>query len=209
MCTYCGCNVVLARRPERADLYLDRLAREMDLVRARLKGRHRVSQLHLGGGTPTFLDEPRLLRLWAELTARFEILPDAEVALEIDPVVTSTEQLSLLRGLGFNRVSMGIQDFTPEVQRAVGRIQTVDQTRALYEHARGLGYSGINFDLIYGLPYQRPETFQQTLDRVLEMAPDRVAVFGYAHVPWMRPHQRRFDEASIPSPTASRCSPWR
>ena len=200
MCTYCGCNVVVARRRDRADRYLDHLVRELDLVCARLGRRRRVAQLHLGGGTPTFLDERQLLRLWAAITDRFQVARDAEVALEIDPVVTTTEQLALLRGFGFNRVSMGVQDFTPEVQEYVGRIQSVEQTRHLYDYARLLGYRGINFDLIYGLPKQREETFARTLDRVLEMGPDRVAVFSYAHVPWMRPHQRRFDEALLPRP---------
>jgi oxygen-independent coproporphyrinogen III oxidase len=200
MCLYCGCNVVIARRPERADAYLDHLARELDLVCAKLPARRRVSQLHLGGGTPTFLDERRLLRLVRELRSRFELLPDAEVALEIDPVVTRREQLALLRGAGFNRVSLGVQDFTPEVQETVGRVQTFEQTRDLFEYARWLGYSGINFDLIYGLPRQRLETFERTLELVVGLGPDRVAVFAYAHVPWMRPHQRRLDEALLPGP---------
>jgi len=200
MCRYCGCNVVLARQHHRADRYIDYLAREMDLVCAHLPRRRRVVQLHLGGGTPTFLDERQLSRLWSEITDRFQIDPRAEVALEVDPVVTSIQQLELLRGLGFNRVSMGVQDFTPEVQQYVGRVQPVELTSALYEGARRLGYQGINFDLIYGLPMQRPETFAATLDQVLQMAPDRVAVFSYAHVPWMRPHQRAFDEALLPTP---------
>jgi len=200
MCTYCGCNVVVARRRERADRYIDYLAQEMDLVCAHLPRRRRVIQLHLGGGTPTFLAEEQLLRLWAEITARFAVEREGEVALEIDPVVTSTEQLALLRGLGFNRVSMGVQDFTPEVQQYIGRVQSVELTRRLHDYSRRLGFRGINFDLIYGLPKQRLETFNTTLDRVLEMAPDRVAVFSYAHVPWMRPHQRAFDEALLPPP---------
>ena len=200
MCTYCGCNVVVSRRPDKADRYVDYLAREMDLVCARLPGRRSVIQLHVGGGTPTFLDETQLQRLWREIRARFELLPGAEVALEIDPVVTTTEQLALLRGLGFNRVSMGIQDFTPEVQRAVGRIQSVTHTRRLLEYARQVGFAGINVDLIYGLPLQRVETFLRTVDLVLDMAPDRAAVFGYAHVPWMRPNQRKLRTEDIPGP---------
>ena len=200
MCSYCGCNVVISKRQDKADKYIEALAREMDLVCEHLPTRRGVAQLHLGGGTPTFLDEPQLLRLWSEITARFEVLRDAEVALEIDPVVTTTEQLALLRGMGFSRVSMGIQDFTPEVQQATGRVQTVAQTRRLFDYARGLGYSGINVDLIYGLPLQREETFARTLDRVIEFGPDRVAVFGYAHVPWMRPNQKKFNEQELPGP---------
>ena len=200
MCTYCGCNVVITRRPDKADRYIDYLAREMDLVCRQLPRRRSVIQLHLGGGTPTFLGELQLLRLWDEVRARFTLLPGAEVALEIDPVVTSTQQLALLRGMGFNRVSMGIQDFTPQVQQAVGRVQSAAATWRLLRYARELGYGGINVDLIYGLPHQREQTFASTLDRVIEMRPDRVAVFGYAHVPWMRPHQKQLDEAAIPGP---------
>jgi len=200
MCTYCGCNVVVARRQERADLYLNHLALELDQVAHHLPRRRRVIQLHLGGGTPTFLAEEQLLRLWTLIRERFDVDGTGEIALEIDPVVTRTEQLALLRGMGFNRVSMGIQDFTPEVQEYVGRVQSVELTRRLYDYARRLGFRGINFDLIYGLPRQRPETFSRTLDHVLEMAPDRVAVFSYAHVPWMRPNQRAFDESLLPSP---------
>jgi oxygen-independent coproporphyrinogen III oxidase len=200
MCTYCGCNVVIARRQDRADLYLDYLIREIDRICEFLPRRRGVSQFHLGGGTPTFLDERQLLRLWRSITDRFSFERGAEVALEIDPVVTTAEQLALLRGMGFNRVSMGVQDFTPEVQEYVGRVQSVEQTRRLYDYARFLGYRGINFDLIYGLPKQREETFGKTLDLVLQMGPDRVAIFSYAHVPWMRPHQRRFDEALLPRP---------
>ena len=198
MCSYCGCNVVVARRQGRADLYLDHLEQELDLICARLPHRRSLIQLHLGGGTPTFLNETQLSRLWSLIRGRFTLLPGAEVALEIDPVVTSPGQLDLLRSFGFNRVSMGVQDFTPEVQERIGRVQTVAQTQALYEHARDLGFRGINFDLIFGLPRQRLDTFQQTLDRVLEMRPDRVAAFGYAHVPWMRSAQRKFTEEELP-----------
>ncbi len=202
MCSYCGCNVVVARRQERADLYLDYLERELDLLCERLTSRRSLIQLHLGGGTPTYLNEAQLTRLWSLISDRFTPAEGAEIALEIDPVVTTTDQLDLLRGFGFNRVSMGIQDFTPEVQERVGRVQTVELTRALYQHARDLGFGGINFDLIFGLPRQRLDTFQATLDRVLEMGPDRVAVFGYAHVPWMKPNQRGFTEQELPDAVA-------
>jgi oxygen-independent coproporphyrinogen-3 oxidase len=198
MCSYCGCNVVVARRPERADKYIDYLRREMDLVCRLLPSRRRISQLHWGGGTPTFLSEEQIVRLWSEITTRFTLEPHAEVALEIDPLVTSRAQLALLRQLGFNRLSMGIQDFAPDVQAYIGRIQPVEKTRQLYQAARELGFGGINFDLIYGLPKQEPQSFSATLDTVIAMGPDRVAVFGYAHVPWMRPQQRVFDEGLIP-----------
>jgi oxygen-independent coproporphyrinogen III oxidase len=199
MCTFCGCTVIVTNREERIDRYLDYVVKELDLVVAHLPTRRKVGQLHLGGGTPTFLSVAQLSRLWEEVTKRFDILPDAEVALEADPCVTTKEQLDLLRGFGFSRISMGVQDFTPEVQEYVNRIQPEDQTRELYEHARKLGFRGINFDLIFGLPKQQPETFAKTLDAIVDMRPDRIALFSYAHVPWIRPHQRKFDEALLPN----------
>ena len=158
-------------------------------------------KLHLGGGTPTSLDEAQLPRLWDMLMRRFTMVAGAEVALEVDPRVTTEGQLRLLRRLGFNRLSMGVQDFTPEVQAAVNRIQPYDLTARLFELGRELGFSSINIDLIYGLPNSKAETFQETLDLVIGMRPDRVAVFNYAHVPWLRPHQRKIDERALPMAT--------
>jgi oxygen-independent coproporphyrinogen-3 oxidase len=198
MCRYCGCSVVVTGQSQKVDRYLDYLAREMDLVTARLPHRRRVDQLHLGGGTPTWLDVRQLERLWQLISARFTIVAEADLALEVDPRVTSPEQLALLRRCGFARVSMGVQDFTPEVQDAIGRHQSVELTEALYRAARELGYRTINFDLVYGLPRQRLETFALTLDQALRLRPDRLALFSYAHVPWMRPHQRAIDEAELP-----------
>src|SRR5690606_12805904 len=142
---------------------------------------------------PTFLSLEQIERAFNALFTRFRLLPDAEVAIEIDPVVTSREQLALLRRLGFNRLSMGVQDFDPVVQRAVNRIQPADETEALVAYARELGFSGINFDLIYGLPHQSPESWARTLEQVLAMRPDRMAVYSFAYVPEVRPHQRRID----------------
>jgi oxygen-independent coproporphyrinogen III oxidase len=190
-CTFCGCNVVIAKDPRRADEYLEHLRLEMELVAAKLGRRRRFAQLHFGGGTPTFLDEAQLERLWGDISSRFSAAEGAEIAIEIDPAVTSKEQLSLLRSFGFNRISMGVQDFDPAVQRAVNRIQSFESTRDLLEHARALGFSGINFDLIYGLPLQTPASWAKTLDRVLALAPDRAAVYSFAWVPNARPHQRR------------------
>lgn len=198
MCSYCGCNVVVSRNREKHEEYLEVLLQELDLVAAHLGRRNRLSQIHYGGGTPTSLDEELLLRLWHKIREHFEVVPDAEVAVEIDPVVTRREQIALLRGMGFNRLSLGVQDFTPEVQRAVNRIQTVEETEALVTYARHLGYKGINFDLIYGLPLQKMETFERTIDEVLRLSPDRVAIFSYAHVPEARPNQRRIDASTLP-----------
>lgn len=198
MCTYCGCNVVISSNREKHAEYVEVVRAEIDMVADRLGRRNRILQLHYGGGTPTSLDEALLLRLWDKITERFEIRRDAEVAIEVDPVVTSREQLALLRGMGFNRLSLGVQDFTPEVQRAVNRLQTVEETEALVEYARKLGYRGINFDLIYGLPHQKLETFAQTIDEVIRIRPDRLAIFSYAHVPHLRAHQRKIDERTLP-----------
>jgi oxygen-independent coproporphyrinogen III oxidase len=200
MCTFCGCNALVSRNPARADRYLDAIEREVGLVAPHLSARRSVSRLHLGGGTPTTLTEAQLLRLWRILTAQFEIRADAEVALEIDPAVTSIGQLRLLRELGFNRISMGVQDFDPCVQRAVNRIQSVEETKRLVDAARELGYRSVSLDLICGLPKQSPEGWSRTLREVIAMAPDRLAVFSFAYVPDLKPHQRRLVQADLPAP---------
>lgn len=201
MCTYCGCHVIISRNHDKFSLYLDHVEKELELTAAALPRRRTVAQLHYGGGTPTSLNEAQLERLWGMLTKHFTLAPGAEVALEVDPCVTTEGQMRLLRRLGFNRVSMGVQDFTPEVQQAVNRIQPYDLTKRLYDLCRELGFGSINLDLIYGLPYQTPDNFQETLDKVIGLRPDRVAVFNFAHVPWIRPHQRRIDEATLPVTT--------
>ncbi|MFN7952694.1 MAG: oxygen-independent coproporphyrinogen III oxidase [bacterium] len=202
MCTFCGCSVVIRRDHEAAAPYLERLRREIELVAERLPDRRKVVQLHWGGGTPNFLSEARMGALFETITRHFTLTPDAEVALEIDPRTASPSQIDFLRGLGFNRVSMGIQDFTPEVQQAVNRIQPEAMTRSIFDRARERGFESINVDLIYGLPFQTEETFQRTLDAVVNMAPDRVAVFSFAYVPWLKPHQRKIDAASMPATEA-------
>lgn len=190
-CTFCGCNVVVAKDPTRVDRYLEYIAKELHLVAGALGERRTVSQLHWGGGTPTFLDNDQLTRLFRLLTQFFTLTPDAEVAIEIDPRVTRLDQLDTLRGLGFNRISLGVQDVDPEVQEAIGRHQTLAETQRIYRHARALGFSGINFDLIYGLPAQTSETWNQTLEEVVALAPDRLAIYGFAYVPQVKPHQKR------------------
>ncbi len=202
MCTFCGCSVVIRRDHEAAAPYLARLIREIELVAERLPDRRRVVQLHWGGGTPNFLSEKRMGALFEAITKHFTLLPDAEVALEVDPRTASPSQVDFLRGLGFNRMSMGIQDFTPEVQQAVNRIQPEAMTRQIFDRARDRGFESINCDLIYGLPFQSEETFQRTLDTVVDMGPDRLAVFSFAFVPWLKPHQRKIDPATMPETTA-------
>jgi oxygen-independent coproporphyrinogen-3 oxidase len=198
MCRFCGCNVIATHDQTRADAYLDTLAKEVALVAGRLPHRRTVTQLHWGGGTPTFLDEKQLARCHAIIAEHFQFAPDAEKAVEIDPAVTTRSQVTALAGMGFNRISMGVQDFTPAVQQAVGRIQGEKETAELVRRARELGFRGVNLDLIYGLPYQTLDTWQDTLRRILAIRPDRLAVFGYAHVPWAKPHQRLMPAAALP-----------
>ena len=199
-CAYCGCNVVITRHRDVAAQYLDYLDREIDMLAAHLPDRRRISQLHWGGGTPTYYTAPQLERVFARLTRHFTFTPDAEIGVEIDPRVTSTEQLSTLRQHGFNRLSMGVQDFAPEVQQAVNRIQSYEQTKTLVDHARAQGFRSINIDLIYGLPYQTIDGFSRTLDQVLTMRPERVAVYSFAFVPWMKAHMKHLPEDSLPGP---------
>ncbi|HEU4385656.1 MAG TPA: oxygen-independent coproporphyrinogen III oxidase [Anaeromyxobacteraceae bacterium] len=198
MCRFCGCNVVATHDQTRADAYLDTLAKEVALVAGHLPRRRTVSQLHWGGGTPTFLDERQLARCHAILAERFQFTPDVEKAVEIDPAITTKSQVTALAGMGFNRISMGVQDFDHKVQETVGRIQGEKETAELVQHARQLGFRGVNLDLIYGLPYQTLDTWKDTLRRIVAIRPDRLAVFGYAHVPWAKPHQRLMPAAALP-----------
>lgn len=198
LCLYCACNVVITRRsPEE---YLGLVEREAELASAALGRRVPVTQLHLGGGTPTYLSPADLRRVHGSLAARFDLSALQEAAVEVDPRATTREQLETLAELGWNRASFGVQDFDPRVQEAIHREQSVEETRELVEAARALGFKGINVDLIYGLPFQRLETFQRTLDEVLALRPDRVALYAYAHVPWLRPAQASFDRRGFPRP---------
>ena len=199
-CLYCGCNVVVTRKREVDRRYLGFLEREIREVARRLGGRRTLRQLHWGGGTPTYLEPDAMRRLQSVVRGEFDLEPDAEVAIEIDPRVTSADHLEAIRDLGFNRLSVGVQDFTPAVQQAVNRIQPYEETLALVERARALGLGSINVDLIYGLPLQTPETFQRTLDQVLSLRPDRLAVYSYAHMPWIKVQQKRIVEEQLPTP---------
>lgn len=198
MCRFCGCNVIATHDRSRADAYLDVLEQEVALVAAHLPTRRTVSQLHWGGGTPTFLDEKQLARCHAILARHFQFLPDAEQAIEIDPAITTRSQVDLLAKLGFNRISMGVQDFNQKVQETVGRIQGEKETADLVAAARAAGFRGVNLDLIYGLPYQTGATWKDTLERILHIHPDRMAVFGFAYVPWSKPHQKLLPQEALP-----------
>jgi oxygen-independent coproporphyrinogen-3 oxidase len=203
-CAYCGCAVVATKKRDVAVTYLDYLGREITKLAAALGGRRRVVQYHWGGGTPTYLTPTQIARLDGIVRRHFDIATDAEQAIEIDPRVTTREHLTLLRGLGFNRLSFGVQDFSETVQQAIQRRQSEAETRALYWFAREAGFSSINFDLVYGLPRQTVPTFARTLASVADMLPDRIAVYSYAHVPWLRPNQKAIDPLDLPDADTKR-----
>jgi len=192
LCLYCGCNVVISKRHEVASPYLDRLRRELDWVIAGIDRTRKVEQLHWGGGTPTYLSPAQAEDLFGYINDRFSFSPTAEISIEIDPRATSEEHCRTLRRAGFNRISMGIQDFDPLVQKTIHRVQPFEETKRLFDYCRELGFESINIDLIYGLPHQTAESFGDTVDKIIEMNPDRIAVFSYAHVPWMKKQQGSF-----------------
>jgi oxygen-independent coproporphyrinogen-3 oxidase len=202
LCYYCACNKIVTRHHERAAPYLDAVERELALVVAELGSGRAVSQLHLGGGSPTFLSDIELTRFMAVLGRSFDVTPDSELSIEVDPRTVTPARLAHLRGLGFNRLSFGVQDFDAEVQRAVHRVQSFEMVRDLMVSARALGYVSINADLICGLPKQTPASLRRTIELVRELRPDRIALYAYAHLPARFKPQRRIDAADLPSPAA-------
>ncbi len=202
LCYYCGCHKIVTRTPGVAAEYLQYVFREAALHSALYDRDRPVTQLHLGGGTPTYLSDEEMSGLMAGLGREFSLLKDGEreYSLEIDPRTTGTETLPLLADLGFNRLSMGIQDFDPKVQRAVNRVQEVGHTLGLISQAREVGFISVSVDLIYGLPHQSLESFQKTLDLIVEAKPDRIATYNYAHLPRMFKAQRLIREEDLPSP---------
>lgn len=192
LCLYCGCNVVINKNHEVTVPYFEHIKREIDWVSEETSRSRPVEQLHWGGGTPTYLTPAQIENLYSYIAARFSISDTAEISLEVDPRVTTFEHLSAMRRVGFNRVSMGIQDFDPLVQKTIHRIQPYEETRRLYDQCLALGFESINVDLIYGLPHQTADSFTDTVEKIITMRPDRIAVFSYAHVPWMKKQQGSF-----------------
>lgn len=200
LCWYCGCTKVITRDPSTADRYLEMLEMEMDRTIALLGGSEEVVQLHFGGGTPTFLQPDQLERLGRALHDRFRISDETEFSVEIDPRRCERERIDVLRQIGCNRASVGVQDTDGAVQRAIHRNQTFDQTRQVTGWLREAGIESINVDLIYGLPKQTPGTFRITIEEILELEPDRLALYSYAHLPDRMPSQRLLDERDLPRP---------
>jgi oxygen-independent coproporphyrinogen-3 oxidase len=199
LCYYCACNKIITKHKDRAATYLRYLTREVALHTAHLGLGQSVSQLHLGGGTPTFLSDDELRELMHMLRRHFEFVPGGEYSVEVDPRTVDEKRLAVLAELGFNRLSFGVQDFDPAVQKAVHRVQPAQQVFDLVGAARRLGFESVNVDLIYGLPLQTPESFERTLAQVNELRPDRIALYAYAHLPERFKPQRRIHAAELPA----------
>jgi oxygen-independent coproporphyrinogen III oxidase len=192
LCLFCACNVIIQKDHKVAPPYLEILKKEIDRVSLSVSRSRPVVQFHWGGGTPTYLTPTQIEDLFSFTRERFSFAPDAELGIEVDPRVTTRAHLEVLRKLGFNRLSMGVQDFHPEVQKTIHRIQPYELTRDLVQNARALGFDSINMDLIYGLPHQDAARFTATVNQVISINPDRIALFSYAHVPWLKKQQGSF-----------------
>ncbi len=199
LCYFCGCNMILTRNRDRIRHYIQYLKMEIDLVSSGLSPGRKACQLHWGGGTPTSLNPEEITELIVAIHAAFNFHGDVEASCEIDPRALTKAHLSALRSGGFNRISMGVQDFDERVQKAVNRIQSEDLTRKVVAWVHELGFHSFNLDLMYGLPFQSADSFEQTLDVVIEISPDRIALFNFAYVPWLKKHQRAIRPETLPS----------
>ena len=202
LCHYCGCNTAVTRSYKAVASYVDCLEREIELVTQNLPGRMDVSHIHWGGGTPTILSPDDLQRISRRLGATFDIQAGAEVAVEIDPRTITLDHVEALAACGLNRASLGVQDFDPRVQETIRRVQSFEQTAKVADWLRQAGVSGLNLDLMYGLPFQTVESVVRSVELALRLDPDRIALFGYAHVPWMKRHQALLPEESLPDAVA-------
>jgi oxygen-independent coproporphyrinogen-3 oxidase len=199
LCYYCACNKIITKHRSKAAIYLEYLYKEMDLVVAQVGKGLPVSQLHFGGGTPTFLSDAELSALLKAIRERFKLTPGGEFSIEVDPRTINAQRLSHLHEIGFSRLSFGVQDFDLAVQKSVNRVQPAEQVFELVAQSRAMGFDSINVDLIYGLPKQSVSTFDKTLEQVVALSPDRIALYAYAHLPARFKPQRRIDSAAIPS----------
>jgi len=200
LCYFCGCNMIITRNRSRIQEYIKNLKNEIDMLRTYIKNGRKVVQLHWGGGTPTHLDPDEITDLITYINKSFDFSPFAEEGCEIDPRGLTKQHLEALKNGGFNRISMGVQDFNEKVQKAVNRIQPEEMTRQVVNWVRELGFQSINLDLIYGLPFQSLDSFAKTVDAIIDISPDRIAVFNYAHVPWMKKHMALIKPEDLPAP---------
>ena len=202
ICYYCACNKIITKDHGRSAKYLKYLGKELQMQAAALEGTRDVVQLHWGGGTQTFLSNEEMRRLMGMIGEHFRLIPNGEYSIEVDPRKVDAETVALLGELGFNRMSVGVQDFDPAVQHAVNRIQSLDETQQVIEAARASGFKSVSVDLIYGLPKQNVISFNHTLEQVIRLSPDRLSIYNYAHLPALAKPQRRISEADLPSPDA-------
>jgi oxygen-independent coproporphyrinogen III oxidase len=200
LCWYCGCTTVITPKQSASATYLDYLEKEMALVAQDSNPKRKVVQIHWGGGSPSFLLPDEIRRLGEMTRSRFNVAPDVEASIEVDPRRINRDHIQAMREAGFNRASLGVQDNDPRVQKAVHRVQPRELTEQVAGWIREAGFQSLNIDLIYGLPFQTPESFAKTLEEILALKPDRFAVFNYAHVPWIKPHQRIFKDGMLPTP---------
>ncbi len=198
LCYFCGCNMIITRNRTRVGEYIDYMKKEIDLLRSYINSGRKVKQLHWGGGTPTHLTPDEIHNIASYIHESFTVAEDSENSCEIDPRGLTREHLIALRRNGFNRISMGVQDFNEKVQKAVNRIQPEDLTKQVVDWVKELGFVSLNLDLIYGLPFQTVESFSDTVDKIIALSPDRIAVFNYAHVPWMKKHMALIHVEDIP-----------
>ncbi|PKV76132.1 oxygen-independent coproporphyrinogen III oxidase [Pontibacter ramchanderi] len=204
LCTYCGCNKRITKNHAVESPYLEALLKEWEQYLALFDEKPRITELHLGGGTPTFFSAANLKNLLERLLAPAEVTPNAAFSIEVHPNATNREQLEVLYDLGFRRLSVGIQDFDPYVQLVINRIQTFEKTKEIFDIAREIGYTSINGDIIYGLPHQTANSVRHTIEKVKELRPERIAFYSYAHVPWKSKGQRRYSETDLPAPDVKR-----
>lgn len=201
LCHFCGCFKTITKDHSRSKIYIEALLKELELVTHHLENsQKKVTQIHFGGGTPNFIQPEELSAIMHAIRNQFDLVPNAEIAIEMHPRTSTPEFCQNLAREGFNRISLGVQDFDDEVQKLINRHQTFAMTRDMLTHLRGLGFKNFNFDLVYGLPGQTEEKFLLTLQKTLELSPDRLAVYSYAHVPWKSPIQRAFKDSDIPAP---------
>lgn len=197
-CLFCGCSTIATTNKDVAERYCKALCNEIALVRKEIKKSSPVEQIHFGGGTPTYLSCGQISTIWNSISSNFNIAKNAEIGIEVDPRVTTFEHLELLAKLGFNRISIGIQDLSIEVQNAIGRVESFEHVEELIGKSRSVGFKSINIDLVYGLPFQTKETFELTLKKILELSPDRIACFNFAYLPKLLPHQNKLPKEALP-----------